>query len=186
MVPPRGHHSDQATHGSADDIADEELAGDRERSAAGHQGSVDDPTTPRREDLDGQALGERDLHEAAASCAIAAENQGVAHAAVARAPVTTTPPSAAATPRPTQRPAGVLMGPAEFSRRANVAFLLSPRTRSAVAPVAPPPGWSTIRCTGSSPSGMLIVSSVPVFLMISTVVLSVTLASTSISSHHIS
>jgi hypothetical protein len=82
-----------ATHDAATAGTAEGLAGDRERSAAAHQASVDDPTTVRREDLDGQALAGRDLHEAAAARATAADHQGAAHAAVARANVTLTPPS---------------------------------------------------------------------------------------------
>jgi hypothetical protein len=83
--------------------AAETLAGDRERSAAAHQATPDDPTTARREDLDGQDLAHRDRHEAAAARALAAENQVAPHAAVARANVTLTPPTA--TSQPTARPA---------------------------------------------------------------------------------
>jgi hypothetical protein len=55
-------------------VAAETLAGDRERSAAAHQATPDDPTTTRREDLDGHDLAHRDRHEAAAARALAAEN----------------------------------------------------------------------------------------------------------------
>lgn len=67
-----------------------------ERTAEG-QASADDPTTPRREDLAGQALAGRDLHEAAAARATAAESHGAADAAVARANVTLTAPGPATT-----------------------------------------------------------------------------------------
>jgi hypothetical protein len=77
--------------------AAEGLAADRERSAAAHLASVDDPTTSRREDLDGQVLAGRDLHEAAAARATAAESHGAANAAVARANVTLTAPGPATT-----------------------------------------------------------------------------------------
>jgi hypothetical protein len=80
-------------------VAAETLAGDRERSAAAHQATVDDPTTTRREDLDGQELAHRDRHEAAAARALAAENQAAPHAAVARANVTLTPPTSQSTAR---------------------------------------------------------------------------------------
>jgi hypothetical protein len=101
-------------HEAGTAAAAEGLAADRERSAAAHQASVDDPTTVRREDLDGQALAGRDLHEAAAARATAADRQGAAHAAVARATVTLTPPSPVPTglapaptpPSPLAQPAG--------------------------------------------------------------------------------
>jgi hypothetical protein len=92
---------DDAAH-RATQVAAETLAGDRERSAAAHQATPDDPTTTRREDLDGQELAHRDRHEAAAARALAAENQAAPHAAVARATVTLTPPT---TSRPIARPA---------------------------------------------------------------------------------
>jgi hypothetical protein len=92
---------DDAAHDEGNAVAAEALAGERERSAAAHLATVDDPTTPRREDLDGQALAERDLHEAAAAHATAAEAQGAAHAAVARANVTLTAPGPATTAQPT-------------------------------------------------------------------------------------
>jgi hypothetical protein len=84
---------DDAGH-RATQVAAEMLAGDRERSAAAHQATPDDPTTTRREDLDGQDLAHRDQHEAAAARALAAEHQAAPHAAVARANVTITPPTA--------------------------------------------------------------------------------------------
>jgi hypothetical protein len=93
---------DDAGHRAAR-VAAETLAGDRERSAAAHQATVDDPTTARREDRDGQDLTHRDRHEAAAARAVAAEQQAAPHAAVARANVTLTPPTAA-TSQPTARP----------------------------------------------------------------------------------
>ena len=93
---------DDAAHRAAQ-VAAETLAGDRERSAAAHQATPDDPTTLRREDLDGQDLAHRDQHEAAAARALAAENQAAPHAAVARANVTLTPPTAT-TSQPTTRP----------------------------------------------------------------------------------
>ncbi len=89
-----------------DATAAEELAGDRERSAAAHQATVDDPTTPHREDLDGQALAQRDLHDAAAARATAAESHGAVNAAVARASVTTTAPGTATTGQTAPQPAG--------------------------------------------------------------------------------
>ena len=92
---------DDAAH-RATQVAAETLAGDRERSAAAHQATPDDPTTARREDLDGQDLAHRDRHEAAAARALAAEHQAAPHAAVARANVTLTPPTA--TGQPTARP----------------------------------------------------------------------------------
>jgi hypothetical protein len=79
----------------ANAAAAEALAAERERSAAAHLATGDDPTTPQREDLDGQALAGRDLHEAAAAHATAAEAHGAAHAAVARANVTLTAPGPA-------------------------------------------------------------------------------------------
>jgi hypothetical protein len=85
-----------AAHDEGKAAAAEGLAADRERSAAAHQASVDDPTTSRREDLDGQVLAGRDLHEAAAARATAAESHGAANAAVARANVTLTAPGPAA------------------------------------------------------------------------------------------
>jgi hypothetical protein len=88
---------DDATHDEAKAAAAEALAAERERSAAAHLATSDDPTTPQREDLDGQALAGRDLHEAAAAHATAAEAQGAAHAAVARANVTLTAPGPATT-----------------------------------------------------------------------------------------
>jgi hypothetical protein len=88
---------DDAGH-RATQVAAETLAGDRERSAAAHQAAPDDPTTTRREDLDGQDLAHRDLHEAAAARALAAENHAAPHAAVARANVTLTPPTATTSP----------------------------------------------------------------------------------------
>ena len=87
--------------------AAEALAGERERSAAAHLATGDDPNTPQREDLDGQALAGRDLHEAAAAHATAAEAHGAAHAAVARANVTLTAPgptTAQVTPTPRPQP----------------------------------------------------------------------------------
>jgi hypothetical protein len=92
---------DDATHDEANAAAAEALAGERERSAAAHLAAVDDPTTPQREDLDGQALAGRDLHEAAAAHATAAESHGAVHAAVARANVTLTAPGPATTAQPT-------------------------------------------------------------------------------------
>jgi hypothetical protein len=88
---------DDAAHEEGKAAAAEGLAAERERSAAAHQATVDDPSTPQREDLDGQALAGRDLHEAAAAHATAAESQGAAHAAVARANVTLTAPGPATT-----------------------------------------------------------------------------------------
>jgi hypothetical protein len=88
---------DDAARGAGDAAAAEGLATERERSAAAHLATVDDPTTPQREDLDGQALAGRDLHEAAAAHATAAESHGAAHAAVARANVTLTAPGPATT-----------------------------------------------------------------------------------------
>ena len=81
----------------ATQVAAETLAGDRERSAAAHQATPDDPTTTRREDLEGQDLAHRDRHEAAAARALAAEHQTAPHAAVARANVTLTSPTPAST-----------------------------------------------------------------------------------------
>jgi hypothetical protein len=92
---------DDAAHDEAKAAAAEDLAGERERSAAAHLATGDDPTTPQREDLDGQALAGRDLHEAAAAHATAAEAHGAAHAAVARANVTLTAPGPATTTQPT-------------------------------------------------------------------------------------
>ena len=92
---------DDAGH-RAIQVAAEALAGDRERSAA-HQATLDDPTTSRWEDLDGQGLAHRDRHEAAAARALAAESHAAPHAAVARASVTLTPPTA--TSQVTARPA---------------------------------------------------------------------------------
>jgi hypothetical protein len=92
---------DDAAHGAADAAAAEGLAAERERSTAAHLATVDDPTTPQREDLDGQALAGRDLHEAAAAHATAAESHGAVHAAVARANVTLTAPGPATTAQPT-------------------------------------------------------------------------------------
>ena len=101
-----------AAHAEGKAAAAEGLAGERERSAASHLAIVDDPTTPQREDLDGQALAGRDLHEAAAAHATAAEAHGAAHAAVARANVTltapgptTSPASPQVTPPPRPQPA---------------------------------------------------------------------------------
>jgi hypothetical protein len=74
-----------------------EHGAERERSAAAHQATVDDPSTPQREDLDGAALAGRDLHDAAAARATAAESHGAANAAVARANVTLTAPGPATT-----------------------------------------------------------------------------------------
>jgi hypothetical protein len=88
-----------------DDRAADSLAGDRERSAAAHNATLDDPSTPHREDLDAQALAERDLHDAAAAHATAAESHGDAHATVARANVTTTAPGPATTGHTTPRQA---------------------------------------------------------------------------------
>jgi hypothetical protein len=96
---------DRATR--ATQVAAEMLAGDRERSAAAHQATPDDPTTTRREDLDGQDLAHRDQHEAAAARALAAENQAAPHAAVARANVTLTPPTSQATARTATPPPSV-------------------------------------------------------------------------------
>jgi hypothetical protein len=92
---------DDAAHEEGKAAAAEALAGERERSAAAHLATGDDPTTPQREDLDGQALAGRDLHEAAAAHATAAEAQGAVHAAVARANVTLTAPGPATTTQPT-------------------------------------------------------------------------------------
>lgn len=91
---------DEAAHWAGDEAAAEGLAGQRERSAAVHQAAVDDPTTPQREDLAGQEMAGRDLHEAAAARATAAESRGAADAAVARANVTLTAPSAVPTGQP--------------------------------------------------------------------------------------
>jgi hypothetical protein len=98
---------DDAARGAGDAAAAEGVATERERSAAAHLATVDDPTTPQREDLDGQALAGRDLHEAAAAHAAAAESHGAANAAaeshgaanaaVARANVTLTAPGPATT-----------------------------------------------------------------------------------------
>jgi hypothetical protein len=88
---------DDAAHDEATAVAAEGLAGDRERSAAAQAASVDDPSTPQREDLDAAALAGRDLHEAAAARATAAERHGAANAAVARANVTLTAPGATPT-----------------------------------------------------------------------------------------
>jgi hypothetical protein len=88
---------DDAAHDEGKAAAAEGLAAERERSAAAHQATVDDPSTPQREDLDGQALAGRDLHEAAAAHATAAESHGAANAAVARANVTLTAPGPATT-----------------------------------------------------------------------------------------
>jgi hypothetical protein len=88
---------DDAAHDEATTVAAEGLAGDRERSAAAQAASVDDPSTPQREDLDAAALAGRDLHEAAAARATAAERHGAANAAVARANVTLTAPGATPT-----------------------------------------------------------------------------------------
>lgn len=108
-----GGLTEDPARGRGDDRAAESLAGDRERSAAAHNATLDDPSTPHREDLDAQALGERDLHEMAAARATAAESHGAAHATVARASVTTTAPGPAttghaaprqATPPPRPRP----------------------------------------------------------------------------------
>jgi len=93
---------DDAAH-RAGQVATETLAGDRERSAAAHQATPDDPTTLRREDLEGQDLAHRDRHEAAAARALAAEHHAAPHAAVARASVTLTPPTAT-TSQPAARP----------------------------------------------------------------------------------
>jgi hypothetical protein len=87
---------DDAAH-RATQVAAETLAGDRERSAIAHQATPDDPTTTRREDLEGQDLAHRDRHEAAAARALAAEHQAASHAAVARANVTLTQPTPATT-----------------------------------------------------------------------------------------
>lgn len=86
---------DDAAHWEGDAAAAEALAAERERAAAAHQATIDDPSTPQREDLHGQALAGRDLHEAAAAHATAAESQGAADAAVARANVTLTAPGPA-------------------------------------------------------------------------------------------
>lgn len=94
---------DDAGHRAAR-VAAETLAGDRERSAAAHQATPDDSTTIRREDFEGQDLAHRDRHEAAAARALAAENQAAPHAAVARANVTLTSPTAT-TSQPAARPA---------------------------------------------------------------------------------
>jgi hypothetical protein len=102
---------DDAAHEEGNAAAAEALAGEREQSAAAHLATGDDPTTPQREDLDSQALAGRDLHEAAAAHATAAEAQGAAHAAVARANVTLTAPgpttgqaTAQVTPPPRPQP----------------------------------------------------------------------------------
>ncbi|HEX6404921.1 MAG TPA: hypothetical protein VF003_17460 [Pseudonocardiaceae bacterium] len=97
---------DRATR--ATQVAAETLAGDWERSAAAHQATVDDPTTTRREDLDGQELAHRDRHEAAAARALAAENQAAPHAAVARANVILTPPTSQSTARTATPPPPVV------------------------------------------------------------------------------
>jgi hypothetical protein len=86
-----------APHWEGDAAAAEGLAAERERSAAAHQATVDDPSTPQREDLHGAALAGRDLHDAAAARATAAESHGAANAAVARANVTLTAPGPATT-----------------------------------------------------------------------------------------
>jgi hypothetical protein len=86
-----------AAHDEGNAVAAETLAAERERSAAAHQATVDDPTTPQREDIDAAALAGRDLHEAAAAHATAAESHGAANAAVARANVTLTAPGPATT-----------------------------------------------------------------------------------------
>jgi hypothetical protein len=88
---------DDAAHEEGKAAAAEGLAAERERSAAAHQATVDDPSTPQREDLDGAALAGRDLHDAAAARATAAESHGAANAAVARANVTLTAPGPATT-----------------------------------------------------------------------------------------
>jgi hypothetical protein len=88
-----------AAHDEGNAVAADALAAERERSAAAHQATGDDPTTPQREDIDAAALAGRDLHEAAAARAAAAEAHGAAHAAVARANVTLTAPGPA-TPGP--------------------------------------------------------------------------------------
>ena len=88
---------DDAAHKEGKAVAAEGLAAERERSAATHLATVDDPTTPQREDLDAAALAGRDLHEAAAARATAAESHGAADAAVARANVTLTAPGPATT-----------------------------------------------------------------------------------------
>jgi hypothetical protein len=84
-----------AAHDEGNAVAAEALAAERERSAAAHLATGDDPTTPQREDRDAAALAGRDLHEAAAAHAAAAESHGAAHAAVARANVTLTAPGPA-------------------------------------------------------------------------------------------
>lgn len=88
---------DDAAHWEGDAAAAEALAAERERSAAAHQATIDDPNTPQQEDLDGQALAGRDRHEAAVARATAAESHGAADAAVARANVTLTAPGPATT-----------------------------------------------------------------------------------------
>jgi hypothetical protein len=119
---------DDAARGAGDAAAAEGVATERERSAAAHLATVDDPTTPQREDLDGQALAGRDLHEAAAAHAAAAESHGAANAAVARANVTLThpdPPPPARLParsrrhpaRSRSRPPARCAGPADTHRR---------------------------------------------------------------------
>jgi hypothetical protein len=98
---------DNDAHGAGDAAAAENLAADRERSAAAHLASIDDPTTPQREDHDGQALAGRDLHEAAAAHATAAHNHATADTAVARANPTLTAPNpttSQATPQVTPPP----------------------------------------------------------------------------------
>ncbi len=109
-----------AAHDEAKAAAAEGLAGERERSAASHLATVDDPTTPQREDLDGQALAGRDLHEAAAAHATAAEAHGAAHAAVARANVTLTAPgptTGQASPQVTPPPRPQPVAPTRTLRR---------------------------------------------------------------------
>lgn len=91
---------EEAAHRAGDEAAAEGLAGERERSAAAHQATVDDPATPQREDLAGQELAGRDLHEAAAARVIAAESHGAVDAAVARANVTLTAPNQVPTGQP--------------------------------------------------------------------------------------
>jgi hypothetical protein len=84
-----------AAHEQGTAVAAEALAAERERSAAAHLATGDDPITPQREDRDAAALAGRDLHEAAAARATAAEAHGAANAAVARANVTLTAPGPA-------------------------------------------------------------------------------------------
>ncbi len=55
---------DEAAHWRGDEVTAEGLAGERERSAAAHRATADDPRTPAHEDLAEQDLAQRDLHAA--------------------------------------------------------------------------------------------------------------------------